>query len=385
MQALLKHIGVDGVRYQEIFITSFDGDVLGLYDYLTEYENIDELNHLACLLSEMSQSDLEKFEAVIDAGHHTSNVKDLINLTYNLDCYDLYPDIADDEALGRLYLQEFGTIPVPEALVDYIDYEAYGRDARINENGHFAPGGYVRGSGEGSWRSITVSRTSLSSTRSLPCPSSTSGADGGLSGDHRPFLAGGRPASHGQSPRGAVMERRRSYQCYHDRPDDKSGEIPEGRGWRGSLWNFPPPKRPCRRALKAIGVDGIRCREVFLTEHDSNLSGFCHCINQSDPVDELNYLCRLLSDMTDTELATFQAVVEYGAHNGSAADLINLALNVEHYDFYMGVDNDKELGHIYADDMGDIEIPEDVRPYFDFEAYGRKVRKEDKGCFVNDG
>ena len=149
VQALLKHIGVDGVRYQEIFITSFDGDVLGLYDYLTEYENIDELNHLACLLSEMSQSDLEKFETVIDAGHHTSNVKDLINLTYNLDCYDLYPDIADDEALGRLYLQEFGTIPVPEALVDYIDYEAYGRDARINENGHFAPGGYVRGSGEG--------------------------------------------------------------------------------------------------------------------------------------------------------------------------------------------------------------------------------------------
>ena len=78
VQALLKRIGVDGVRYQEFFITSFDGDVLGLYDYLTEYENIDELNHLACLLSEMSQSDLEKFEAIIDGGEHTSDVKDLI-------------------------------------------------------------------------------------------------------------------------------------------------------------------------------------------------------------------------------------------------------------------------------------------------------------------
>ena len=30
-QALLKHIGVDGIRYEEFFITSFDGDVLGLY------------------------------------------------------------------------------------------------------------------------------------------------------------------------------------------------------------------------------------------------------------------------------------------------------------------------------------------------------------------
>lgn len=148
---------------------------------------------------------------------------------------------------------------------------------------------------------------------------------------------------------------------------------------------FPTTREAIREALKAIGVDGIRCREVFLMEHDSNLSGFCHCLNQSDPVDELNYLCRLLSDMTDTELATFQAVVEYGAHNGSAADLINLALNVESYDFYMGVDNDKELGHIYADDMGNINISEDVRPYFDFEAYGRKMRSDDKGCFVNGG
>ena len=35
------------LHYEEFFITSFDGDVLGLYDYLTEYENLDELNHLA--------------------------------------------------------------------------------------------------------------------------------------------------------------------------------------------------------------------------------------------------------------------------------------------------------------------------------------------------
>ena len=153
----------------------------------------------------------------------------------------------------------------------------------------------------------------------------------------------------------------------------------------GITVEFPTTKEAMQEALRKIGVDGIRCREVFLTEHDSNLSGFCHCINQGDSADELNYLCRLLSDMTDTELATFRAVVEYGEHNENATDLINLALNVEHYDFYIGVDNDKELGHIYADEMGDIEIPEDVRPYFDFEAYGRKVRKEDKGCFVNDG
>ena len=46
VQALLKRIGIDGVRYEEIFITDFDGDVLGLYDHLGQYENIDELTEV---------------------------------------------------------------------------------------------------------------------------------------------------------------------------------------------------------------------------------------------------------------------------------------------------------------------------------------------------
>ena len=140
VQALLKHIGVDGIRYEEFFITSFDGDVLGLYDYLGEYENLDELNHLACLLSELDQGELEKFEAVLHTGAHTSSVADIINLTQNLDCFEFYPDIESEEDLGRYWAED---LPIPEELKDYFDYEAYGRDISINEGGHMAPGGYV--------------------------------------------------------------------------------------------------------------------------------------------------------------------------------------------------------------------------------------------------
>ena len=119
VQALLKRIGVDGVRYEEIFITSFDGDVLGLYDHLGEYESIDELNHLAHVLSDLDQSDIEKFEAVIDS----------------------------EEALGRAYIEEMEMLDVPDNVLPYFDFEAYGRDVRINEGGHFAPGGYVFNNG----------------------------------------------------------------------------------------------------------------------------------------------------------------------------------------------------------------------------------------------
>ena len=144
LQALLKRIGIDGIRYEEIFITDFDGDVLGLHEHLGEYENLDELNHLAYLLSDLESYELEKFEAVIDSGEYTGSVKDLINLTQNLDCFDFEPGIKSDEELGRLYILDFGTVEIPERLIDYIDYEAYGRDVRINDGGHYAPGGYVR-------------------------------------------------------------------------------------------------------------------------------------------------------------------------------------------------------------------------------------------------
>ena len=143
VQALLKRIGIDGVRYEEIFITDYDGDMPELYSGFGEYESIDELNYLASLLSEMDQSDLEKFEAVLDTGEHSGSVKELINLTQNLDCFEFYSGITSEEELGRMYIQEFDAIPIPEHLIDYIDYEAYGRDVRINEGGSFSGNGYV--------------------------------------------------------------------------------------------------------------------------------------------------------------------------------------------------------------------------------------------------
>ena len=150
LQAALAKIGIDGKRYSEVFFTSFDSDVLGLYDHLYECENIDELNELGhALLEVRDKGGLETFEAALVLGNHTRSVKDLINLTQNLDLYRFYPDISDDEGLGRLYADELGTIDIPEHIQNYFDYEAYGRDVRINEGGVFAPGGYVSAVPEG--------------------------------------------------------------------------------------------------------------------------------------------------------------------------------------------------------------------------------------------
>ena len=117
LQAALAKIGIDGKRYSEVFFTSFDSDVLGLYDHLYECENIDELNELGhALLEVRDKGGLETFEAALVLGNHTRSVKDLINLTQNLDLYRFYPDISDDEGLGRLYADELGTIDIPETF-----------------------------------------------------------------------------------------------------------------------------------------------------------------------------------------------------------------------------------------------------------------------------
>lgn len=153
------------------FITSFDGDVLGLYDHLGEYESIDELNHLAHVLSDLDQSDIEKFEAVIDSGEYTGSVHDLINLAQNLDCYDFYPGIDSEEALGRAYIEEMEMLDVPDNVLPYFDFEAYGRDVRINEGGHFAPAAMCSIMAAALWSGITGWRIFPRSTVSSPIPS----------------------------------------------------------------------------------------------------------------------------------------------------------------------------------------------------------------------
>lgn len=148
VQALLKRIHVDGARYEEIFITDYETGIDGLRGCLGENESIDELNYLASLLDDMEEWELEKFEAAIAYGDNTGNVKDLINLTQNLDCYQFYPGVTTEEELGYYLIDELGALEIPEDLQGYFDYEAYGRDAVLN-GGTLTDNGYIENNGAG--------------------------------------------------------------------------------------------------------------------------------------------------------------------------------------------------------------------------------------------
>ena len=153
LKEVFKRIGIGqrddfGQPYEEWFITDYDCYVDGLYSKLGEYENLDELNYLASKLDEMDQGEYAQFQAGMEMGDHCGSLQEIINLTENLDCYEVYPHIADYDDLGRYYIEELEVMQVPEHLQNYIDYEAYGRDVAMDENGSFTDQGYVRDTGD---------------------------------------------------------------------------------------------------------------------------------------------------------------------------------------------------------------------------------------------
>ena len=114
MQKVFERIGIGskdefGQVYEEWFITDYECPVHGVYDMLGEYESLDKLNYLASRIEELDTWEQEKFDAIMEAGcDEVSDIDDLINLTYNLDCYNFIPNILDASDLGYHYIYESG-------------------------------------------------------------------------------------------------------------------------------------------------------------------------------------------------------------------------------------------------------------------------------------
>lgn len=141
---VLNHIEINK-QYEEWFITDYDCSIDGLTDILGEYENLDELNYLASRIDEMDAYDLECFETIVSAKCFASNLKDLINLTYNLENYEYLEGVFSEYDLGYYWIEESGQFDLSSfgSLRDYINYEAYGHDVYIENLGSFTDNGYI--------------------------------------------------------------------------------------------------------------------------------------------------------------------------------------------------------------------------------------------------
>lgn len=121
-----------GNPYEEVFITDYECDVPGIQ--VGEYDSIENLNELAEKMDSMDEYDLKIFEAAVEAGYVDEG--DIDN--FDADDYWFLEGVGSDSDLGyeyidQLYGGDLGELG-KETIERYFDYEALGRDIRIEFN-----------------------------------------------------------------------------------------------------------------------------------------------------------------------------------------------------------------------------------------------------------
>lgn len=142
----MQRVGITADNPQNFFINGFANTEQQPFDVplpVIQRASVDELNYLGNLLSMQRDEDRDKFTAAVTLGERAGNIKDLINLAQNLDCYWLYPTVQNEEDYGYYLIDELDELELPEEAKKYFMYEDYGRDAAINDGGRFTEQGYI--------------------------------------------------------------------------------------------------------------------------------------------------------------------------------------------------------------------------------------------------
>ena len=146
LHAAMRSVGITADNPQDFFVGGFANTEDCPFDVplaVIQSGSMDELNYLGKLLEMQRDEDKAKFAAAVTLGEYAGNLKDLINLAQNLDCYWIYPTVQSEEDYGYYLIDELDELELPEEAKKYFMYEEYGRDAAINDGGRFTAQGYV--------------------------------------------------------------------------------------------------------------------------------------------------------------------------------------------------------------------------------------------------
>lgn len=162
----------------------------------------------------------------------------------------------------------------------------------------------------------------------------------------------------------------------------------------GEWVRFPTTEEKMKKVFERIGIEpgapdgyGGHYEEWFITDYDCYVPGLMEAarLGEYENLDELNYLASKIMELDDCELDRFEAAMEVADETGSVKDIINLIDNPEKYEVYPGIENDEDLGHYYIEELGSIHLTDEVRDYFDYEAYGRDIAISEAGHYTSYG
>ena len=142
----------------------------------------------------------------------------------------------------------------------------------------------------------------------------------------------------------------------------------------GEWLDLPATEDEIEELMERIGI-GEEYEEVFITDYESDLN---IKVGEHDNIEALNEMADEIASLDEWELETLEALLTY-------FDDVDEALEkIEDVTIWSGCDDMAEVAEQYAEETGLLDsIPENLRYYFDFDAFGRDLEIEGTYIFYN--
>ena len=309
---------------------------LGRYDFLESHLDkcgLYHFNALAEQLSTFNEADAIAFEGLVqmetdklcrsDGGELT--VQRMLDLAYSVDCCHVVPEVRDDAALGRFYVEN-DFLPelekVPDKVLEMLDYAKIGRTMRQGENSVITPHGYVE-------RHSELKQA---------------------------------PADLGKPPRKPAYMMR--FLCSNEN--------------QTMSLNLPASQAELNAVLMRLDLDSWQ--EVYLECEDTAMPEMWSFTDMAyDGMEQVNRFARCLEELDmNGELAKFKAVAQQ-LQLSRLEDAVALTGHLDEYSFEPEIHSPRELAR---DELGVIAGEKEgelLLPHLDLDTYGRDVMRRDNG------
>ena len=147
---------------------------------------------------------------------------------------------------------------------------------------------------------------------------------------------------------------------------------------------LPASRMKLERAMLRAGIPS--CGEMQMLVSDSRFPDEVDCALDVEhgSLFELNRLCQTCAYFLDADFEKLGAVCQM-AKLTCAANIRQLAENLDQFDFAPNVHGPEELGKYMIQQSGHYEYDENLEDFYNYDDYGVKRMLQDDGVFVNRG
>ena len=294
--------------------------------------NLDQLNYLAKRLDCLDDDEMDQFVVAVDY-ENISSLRDLINLSFNLDKFTLIKDISDMTKVGREYiLNTEGSVPA---------------DSKYDE--HYAQ----------------VGMDLLNSGRGVLTPK------GLLFREDKPLE---------ELYDGQVFP----YFAYNASIVDIEIEY----NGKSEMVFLPDSELAFGKSLKRLGAPDLEACECSLELTNARYSKLVDSFNEvfeKDGINELNSILKTL-DEYDIDPNKVAALLEYTGAT-SSSDINVLIDSADDFELITEIDEGDydEVGRYFINHFDDYDLSEELEDFFNFDQFGEYIADEHSGQFVSGG